>query len=673
MNEEIPVFPPLKSIGIGILPRQTYNWTEDEKVDKCYNCQVVFTWYTRKHHCRGCGRIFCYNCTQYFIMTNKINSIGLINPDEYLNECFDNNSNLQYQKVCYSCLNIYFKIKEVSKTLKVLYLLPLTLKEIYKLRLLNKIWYEACNLYLSKFKEIQYNLPNHNINIEMERNLLLYNLDYIISHNKLLCRLIKTSNIQSNFLIKKIKEHYSKTHKNCRLLMCDKNCQNRLTNEDILDILINVSNPNIREYVLSLFDDSLINIYAPLLIYSLRNDIDNKIISDYLLHKSLYNNDFQQRLYCELLIYIKQPHYNKIYKDTFDILVQIINDYSNETIKNRIKRFNIFINNINDNDRNFETLKLHFKVKDKDKDKEFIGHGHGHNIDHNHMLPLDIQYIDFDGIVVFTSKTLPKLFPYIDTYGNKKALLYKNEDVRNDYIIQSIIKCMDYILKNNGLDMEIITYDVLPLTTTSGLIEIVKDSETIYNIKNKYNKSILNYILDKNPDETIHNIRNKFIKSTAVYSIISYLLGIGDRHLDNIMITNDGKLFHIDYSYILGVDCKILAPKIRLTPEMIDCIGGINSPYYETFENYCKQVYNILRAHVNIFSCFFNMLTNKCNADNEIKKRFLPGEFTEQANIQLIKTIEINQSNFTFIDFIHHHYKDTLSPYSWKDSIYKLF
>ena len=53
---------------VSIKPSVPFIWIPDENVEKCSECKVDFSMFNRKHHCRHCGNIFCYKCSDYWII-----------------------------------------------------------------------------------------------------------------------------------------------------------------------------------------------------------------------------------------------------------------------------------------------------------------------------------------------------------------------------------------------------------------------------------------------------------------------------------------------------------------------------------------------------------------------------------------------------------------------------
>mgnify|MGYP001189857747 CR=1 FL=1 len=60
-------------------------------------------------------------------------------------------------------------------------------------------------------------------------------------------------------------------------------------------------------------------------------------------------------------------------------------------------------------------------------------------------------------------------------------------------------------------------------------------------------------------------------------------MGLGDRHLENIMLTKSGLLFHIDYGFILGNEPKFLAKVLKPSPEALTAYQTIANVYRNRF------------------------------------------------------------------------------------------
>jgi phosphatidylinositol 3-kinase len=88
----------------------------------------------------------------------------------------------------------------------------------------------------------------------------------------------------------------------------------------------------------------------------------------------------------------------------------------------------------------------------------------------------------------------------------------------------------------------------------SGLVEFVDPSIPVSQVLSNNNNSILTFFQKVAPQEGArHSVKPEvlqtYIRSVAGYCVLTYVLGVGDRHLDNIMIQPSGHFFHIGKSF----------------------------------------------------------------------------------------------------------------------------
>jgi len=241
-------------------------------------------------------------------------------------------------------------------------------------------------------------------------------------------------------------------------------------------------------------------------------------------------------------------------------------------------------------------------------------------------LPLDPRYkvigINESEVHIFKSAMAPLKLDFITTEKTKYSVIFKlGDDLRQDQFVLQLISLMDNILKKENLDLKLRPYRVLATSWDAGLLELVPNSMNIADVLKNNGNDIKKFFRGTNACETgplgiDPTIFQNFVKSCAGYCVITYILGIGDRHLDNLLIdVKNGNLFHIDFGFILGRDPKPFPPPMKLCSEMVEGMGGPNSEYYNQFKQYCCEAYNILRKNANLILNLFSLMTDANIAD----------------------------------------------------------
>ncbi len=663
-----------------------YNWVPDELVDKCSGCSSLFSFMYRKHHCRCCGRIFCFNCSSFNIVIPENFSLLVYQIDKaerVCKTCFDKITSFNITSALIEGTSLFKLAKNPIVKQWNEYILH-DIEILNKLSLVSKTWKNYSSFKLAKFRELQYVLPKHKYT-KLEKDLLWHNRVYIIKHPKYCIQLLKSINYNSysdvkyklNQIIELLKQDIKV---DCEKIYCTRLCNkyNSLLYEDVIELLTeNIKHIDIRRYALNTLDvcPDIIP-YIPFLVYVTKFDVQDETI-DFLISKS-NNLEISNEIFWDLTLYTEQSNESNKTKD------------DNKTDKNKYK-YSL--------DKFTEKIKPEF-LKEILQGKQFTESLKQQEVYEmktklaclsNIKCPVDINAkfnsIDTKNAHIKPTASSPLLLPFNQTNNQKEKvnILFKYEDIRKDQIILNMIKLIkDILLKEEKINLNITTYKVRPTSCKSGYIEIVPDSHTIKYINTELSMSVLNFIMDNNKKKTVEEIRTTFLNSCAAYCVITYIFGIGDRHLDNIMLTKSGVLFHIDYGFILGDDPKPLnKPMMRIPSDIVDALGGIKGEYYQEFINMCNKIYNCIRRHINLFINMLSVLSNSVppviNPEpiivDELIKRFIPGEHYKQAEIQLYSVIKSSSETHTYnlYDMIHHYHGTLVTKGGIWNTIVSLF
>lgn len=288
--------------------------------------------------------------------------------------------------------------------------------------------------------------------------------------------------------------------------------------------------------------------------------------------------------------------------------------------------------------------------------------------------PSDTITIDsfMDDVLVLTSLQRPRKLNVRGSDGRSYGLLCKpKDDLRKDQRLMEfnamINRALQKDIGSSKRRLYIKTYAVTPLNEECGAIEWVEGLKPMrdiiirayrqHNIAIDYTdiRLLLNEassspskvpiftekILGKFPavlhewfvetfpePEAWFTARLRYTRSCAVMSIVGHVLGLGDRHGENVLLEQgDGGTFHVDFNCLFDKGLTFEKPELvpfRLTHNMVDAMGpqGIEGPFRKAAE----LTYMLLRQHEDTLITILETFVHDPTAD------FLGGKKRKKIN-----------------------------------------
>uniref|UniRef100_G1MV66 Uncharacterized protein n=1 Tax=Meleagris gallopavo TaxID=9103 RepID=G1MV66_MELGA len=219
----------------------------------------------------------------------------------------------------------------------------------------------------------------------------------------------------------------------------------------------------------------------------------------------------------------------------------------------------------------------------------------------------------------FNSNAVPlKLsFQNVDPLGENIRVIFKcGDDLRQDMLTLQMIRIMNKIWVQEGLDMRMVIFRCFSTGRGRGMVEMIPNAETLRKIQVEHgvtgsfkDRPLADWLQKHNPEEDEYEkVRSKLHLSCAGCCVATYVLGICDRHNDNIMLKTTGHMFHIDFGRFLGHaqmfgNIKRDRAPFVFTSDMAYVINGGDKPSsrFHDFVDLCCQAYNLIRKHTHLF------------------------------------------------------------------------
>ncbi|KAK3724196.1 phosphatidylinositol kinase-related protein kinase tor1 [Vermiconidia calcicola] len=260
-----------------------------------------------------------------------------------------------------------------------------------------------------------------------------------------------------------------------------------------------------------------------------------------------------------------------------------------------------------------------------------------------------VRIQSFDPVAtVISSKQRPRKLALRGSDGQKHEYVVKgHEDIRQDERVMQLFGLVNTLLSTDPeclkRHLNIQRFAAIPLSTQSGLLSWVANSDTLHVLIREYRESrkillniehrimlqmapdydnltlmqkveVFGYALDNTTGQDLYRVlwlksksseswldrRTNYTRSLGVMSMVGYILGLGDRHPSNLMLDRvTGKIVHIDFG-----DCFEVAMHREKYPERVPfrltrmlTFAMEVSNIEGSFRTTCEHVMRLLRTN----------------------------------------------------------------------------
>lgn len=311
-----------------------------------------------------------------------------------------------------------------------------------------------------------------------------------------------------------------------------------------------------------------------------------------------------------------------------------------------------------------------------------------------------LSSIDAKVEIATSGLSLPKIATFYLTDGTKHKMLLKHgaDDLRQDSIMEQVFEKVNLMFWKNTetrkRNLRMRTYKAVPLGPMNGIIEFVPNSMALIDIIRPYHatadklkaekaremmkscqtkskdlrvkvylqivnniKPVLNeFFLDSflTPEEWFCS-RTLYTRGVAVSSMVGHMLGLGDRHCNNILLDKmTGEPIHIDLGVAFDQGKLLPIPEtvpFRLTRDMVDGFGVTGTA--GVFTKSCEHTFKVLRENKEHILAILDVLRwdplyqwslspirkNRLQGDDEILN-IQPHEETSEAGRAILQVSE---------------------------------